>query len=126
MREGNITELFAGKVSEYGEGSRKVVHDGGTEIGVFRVGDDFYAYRNFCVHQGGPVCEGMILGKVEPVLGEDRGIIDERFSEEEVHMICPWHGWEYDVATGECAADRRLRLQKYEVVRRGEKIYVIA
>lgn len=117
--------LFAGKASEYGEGSRKVIRDGETEIGVFRVGGRFYAYENSCLHQGGPVCEGVVLGKVETVLGEDRGVLGERFSEEEIHIVCPWHGWEYEVATGECAADRRLRLRKYEVVQRGEEIYVV-
>ncbi len=120
-----MTELFAGRADEYGEGSRKVVRDGDAEIGVFRVGEKFYAYENTCLHQGGPVCEGMILGKVETVLGEERGVVEERFSEEEIHVVCPWHGWEYDIATGECAADRRLRLKKYEVAQREGGVYVV-
>jgi len=49
----------------------------------------------------------------------------QRFSDE-VHFVCPWHGYEYDLKTGECAADRRLRLKTYQVVRRGEDIYVVA
>ena len=40
--------------------------------------------------------------------------------------MCPWHGYEYDIRTGECAADRRLKLKAYEVVRRGEDIDVRA
>lgn len=117
--------MFAGKEHEYRDGSRKVIRDGETEIGIFRVGGEFYAYENVCLHQGGPVCEGMILGRVETVLGEDRSVVEERFSEEKIHIICPWHGWEYDIATGECAADRRLRLRKYEIVRRGDEVYVV-
>ena len=30
-----------------------------------------------------------------------------------MHFVCPWHGYEYDLKTGECAADRRLRLKSY-------------
>jgi nitrite reductase/ring-hydroxylating ferredoxin subunit len=41
-----------------------------------------------------------------------------------VNFVCPWHGYEYDIKTGECAADRRLRLKSYKVVRRGDEIYV--
>jgi nitrite reductase/ring-hydroxylating ferredoxin subunit len=41
-----------------------------------------------------------------------------------VNFVCPWHGYEYDIKTGECAADRRLRLKKYKVVRKGDEIYV--
>ena len=32
---------------------------------------------------------------------------------------------EYDIKTGECAGDRRLKLRKYPVVRRGEEIFVV-
>lgn len=117
--------LFAGKENEYGEGSRRIVRHGETEIGVFRVDGTFYAYENSCLHQGGPVCEGVIIGKVEAVLGEDKGVVEERFSEKENHIVCPWHGWEYDVVTGECAADRRMRLKRYEVVLRGGEVYVV-
>ena len=50
----------------------------------------------------------------------------QRFASDQVHFVCPWHGYEYDLRTGECAADRRLKLKTYEVVRRGEDIYVRA
>ena len=48
------------------------------------------------------------------------------FPADEVHFVCPWHGYEYDLKTGECAADRKLKLKSFEVVRRGEDIYVVA
>ena len=73
----------------------------------------FYAYQNLCVHQGGPACEGIIMHKVEDVLGPDRTWHGQKFSGDEVHFVCPWHGYEYDLKTGECAADRRLRLKAY-------------
>ena len=51
-------------------------------------------------------------------------LVGQKFSEEQVNFVCPWHGYEYDIKTGECAADRRLRLRKYNVVRRGDEIFV--
>jgi nitrite reductase/ring-hydroxylating ferredoxin subunit len=74
---------------------------------------------------GGPVCEGRILGKVEVVLDDDKTVLGERFSETDVHLVCPWHGYEYDLATGECAVDRRLRLRRFDVVEKGDEIYVV-
>jgi len=44
---------------------------------------------------------------------------------DEVHFVCPWHGYEYELQTGECVGDRRLRLKKFDVVRRGEDIFVV-
>jgi nitrite reductase/ring-hydroxylating ferredoxin subunit len=41
-----------------------------------------------------------------------------------VNFVCPWHGYEYDLKTGECVPDRKLRLKKYKVVRKGDDIYV--
>jgi len=100
------------------------VHAGDVQIGVFRVKGKLVAYANSCIHQGGPGCQGEILGKVEEVLGTDKTVISERFSEDEIHLVCPWHGWEYNLETGECAADRRLRLRPYPVVLRGDEVYV--
>ena len=43
-----------------------------------------------------------------------------------IHFVCPWHGYEYDLKTGECVGDRRLKLKRFEVVHRGDDIFVIA
>lgn len=120
-----LAKWFVGKLSDFEENDRTVVSTDETEIGVFRRDGNFYAYENFCLHQGGPACEGVLIGKVESVFAEDKSVLGERFSEEEMHFVCPWHGWEYDLATGECAADRRLRLRKYQIVQRGDEVYVV-
>ena len=120
-----MPEVFVAKLSELPDGERRIVEHGGLEIGVFHWQGQLYAYQNLCVHQGGPACEGIIMHKVEDVLGPDRTWHGQKFSGE-VHFVCPWHGYEYDLKTGECAADRRLRLKSYQVVRRGEDIYVVA
>jgi Rieske [2Fe-2S] domain len=57
--------------------------------------------------------------RVVDLIGPDRTYLGQAFADE-MHFVCPWHGWEYDVTTGECAGDRKLRLRKYDVVRRAK------
>jgi nitrite reductase/ring-hydroxylating ferredoxin subunit len=121
-----MTDIFVAKAAELPDGERRIVSHAGVEIGVFHWRGAFYAYQNLCAHQGGPACEGLIMHKVEDVLAPDRTWHGQRFSSDQVHFVCPWHGYEYDLRTGECAADRSLKLKTYEVVQRGGDIYVRA
>ena len=74
------TEILVGKRADFADDGRRVVTFAGFDIGVLCHGGRFYAYENRCVHQGGPVCEGRVLGKVEAVLGKDKTLLHERFS----------------------------------------------
>ena len=112
-------------MSDFEDERRKIVSANGRDIVIFRYKDRFYALDNTCLHAGGPVGEGLILGKVEAILSEDKRLLGERFSEDEIHIVCPWHGWEYDIETGRCAGDGRLRLRRYETIQRGDDIYVV-
>jgi nitrite reductase/ring-hydroxylating ferredoxin subunit len=118
-------EQLVGTRADFEDGGRRIVSAGSTEIGVLHHEGRFYAYENRCLHQGGPVCEGRILGKVEAVLDENMAVLGERFSSDEVHLICPWHGYEYNLTTGQSAVDPRLALRRFEVVERGDEIYVV-
>ena len=113
-------------MDQLADGDRVIVSAAGREIGVFRHRGEFVAYENRCLHQGGPACEGVLVGKVEAVLGPDQAVLGERFSPTQTHFVCPWHGWEYDLGTGRCAADPRLRLRRFEVVERDGDLYVLA
>lgn len=121
-----MTDVFVAKISQFPDGDRRIVSHGKNEIGVFHWQGQFFAYENLCLHQGGPACEGVMMHKVEDVLGPDRTFQGQRFSKDEMHFVCPWHGYEYDLKTGECAADRKLKLKSFKVERRGEDIYVVA
>lgn len=120
-----MAEWLVGKVSEIKDGDRKIVTAGKREIGVFHKGGAFYAYSNTCLHQGGPACEGMMINNVVDVIDKDRLYQGQTYGDE-MHFVCPWHGYEYDLKTGECIGDRKQKLRKYEVVRRGDEIYVVA
>src|SRR5262249_26359623 len=61
---------------------------GDVEVGVFRVKGRLVAYENRCMHQGGPVCTGEIVGRYEQVLNSDGTVGGERFDETEPHLVC--------------------------------------
>ena len=96
-----------------------------TRSACFTKDGAYYAYSNYCVHSGGPACEGILINKVVDLIAEDRTYQGQTFSDE-MHFVCPWHGYEYELKTGQCVGDRRLKLKKFDVVRRGDDIYVVA
>ena len=120
-----MPECFVAKASDLHDGDRRIVIAGREEIGVFFKNGAYFAYSNYCVHSGGPACEGIMINRVVDVIADDRTYQGQVFSDE-VHFVCPWHGYEFELRTGQCVGDRRLRLKKYDVVRRGDDIYVVA
>ncbi|MGH6674082.1 MAG: Rieske (2Fe-2S) protein [Xanthobacteraceae bacterium] len=120
-----MVELFVCKAGEIKDGDVRIVAANDVEVGVYCRGGKYYAYRNQCLHQGGPACEGVMLPKVEDVFGKDHVLLGQRFDEGEIHIVCPWHGWEYKLTTGECAPDPKLKLKRHEVVQREGGIYVV-
>jgi nitrite reductase/ring-hydroxylating ferredoxin subunit len=120
------SEVRVAAASDFVDGQRVLIRVDGREVFVFERDGRYYAFENVCRHMGGPVGEGNLIGKVEAVLDESKALLYERFSAAEIHLVCPWHGWEYDIETGECVADRRIKLRRYEAVQRGEDVYVIA
>jgi nitrite reductase/ring-hydroxylating ferredoxin subunit len=119
-----MAELFVAKASDLPDGDRRIVTAGSEEIGVFHKDGSFYAYSNYCAHAGGPACEGLMINRVVDLIADDRTYVGQSFGDE-VHFVCPWHGFEYELTTGECVGDRRLKLTRYDVVRRGDDIYVV-
>lgn len=91
-------------------GGRKIVEVGGRSIGVFNVDGEFFALRNRCPHEGGPLCKGYLSGLIQSQ--EPGEYTYERRGE---ILRCPWHGWEFDVKTGQSWFDpAKLRVKSYE------------
>lgn len=118
-------DLYVAKASEFADGDRRIVKHNDKEIGVFRWAGEFYAYSNYCVHQGGPACEGLVIHQVEQIVDDARQWHGFRFSDDHINFVCPWHGWEYDLKTGEFVGNRKLSLQRYAIRKNGEDIYVV-
>ena len=83
----------------------------GRSIGVFNVDGEFFAIRNRCPHQGAPLCEGKLWG----VLSADKPGSFQYESRKEI-LTCVWHGWEFNIRTGQSWCDpQRLRVRSFDV-----------
>jgi nitrite reductase/ring-hydroxylating ferredoxin subunit len=91
-----------------GEGERRLLELAGHAIGVFCVDGRFFALANRCPHRGAPLCShGEVVNAVA-------GAGDEAHVASEGSLVrCPWHKWDFDIATGACTVDRRLRVRRY-------------
>lgn len=98
-------------VDELPPGGRKVLEIAGRSIGVFNLGGEYFALRNRCPHQGGPLCQGRLTGfLMARVPGE------YEYTRRGEILRCPWHGWEFDVRTGQSWFDpARTRVRTYPV-----------
>ena len=77
-----MSEIRAASLDAVPPGQPMLVEIEGTHVVLARVGDRVYACGGVCAHQGGPLSEGKLSG---------------------FRLACPWHGWMYDVRTGQCA-----------------------
>ena len=98
-------------VGDIPPGGRKLVTVRGRPIAVFNLGGEFFGLLNRCPHQGGSLCEGVLTGLVEaPTPGE------YTYSRKGEILRCPWHGWEFDVRTGQSYCDpEKIRTKSYPV-----------
>ena len=104
-----MREVVVARADEIGPGERKLVQIGGRSIGVFNVEGEYFALRNRCPHQGGPLCEGF---QFAPLRADEPGRY-QRGREGEI-IRCPWHGWEFEVRTGRSWFDpARTRVRAY-------------
>ena len=91
------------KISDIPKGRGKTFTVKGKRIAIFNDGGKMYALDNACAHALGPLGRGRVKNGL---------------------VVCPVHGYAYDVKTGDCQTDPRLRVKSYEVVVEGEQIQV--
>jgi len=119
-----MAELLVCKHGDIAEGGVRIVRDGALEIGVIRHGGHYYAYRNHCPHQGGPACEGLRMPQIKELIDEQGVYHGKTYDETDMHIVCPWHGYEFHLSDGVHVADKRIRLQKFKVIERDGDVYV--
>jgi nitrite reductase/ring-hydroxylating ferredoxin subunit len=76
---------------------------GGTSIAVANVDGSFYATANACPHAEGPLGEGVVEG---------------------CSVVCPYHGWRFDLRTGACATVPGKSVKTYPVQVVGDAVCV--
>ena len=92
-REGQVVTV--GRVEQVPEGRGATVELlNGTELALYNVGGEFYAIENFCPHKGAPLADGRLCGQA---------------------VECDWHGWRFDLRTGDCLTNRAA-VETYEVI----------
>lgn len=96
-------EVLVGQVDEIQEGERKIIEFKGQSIGVFHHKGEWYALSNKCLHRSGPVCTGALEGDI---------------------LSCPWHGYQYNVTTGQMLLDSETSLPSYPVEIREGEVYI--
>lgn len=100
--------LFAAR--EVAPGERRIVTVGKRTIGIFNVAGRFYALHNRCPHKGGPLCTGPVCGTSLPT-----ETYTFRYGWEGEIVRCAWHGWEFEIATGQALADPKVRARTFPV-----------
>lgn len=66
----------------------------GKTLAVFNIDGTFHVIDNTCVHRGGPLGEGEVEGQI---------------------VSCPWHGWQFNLSTGECVKNPLAKVTVYSV-----------
>lgn len=92
------------KVTDLKPGDCLSVEAGGIGVALFNADGTIYALNNTCPHAGGPLGEGFLDGHI---------------------VECPWHGWRYNVKTGERVENPDFKVACYPVQVEGNEIRVL-
>ena len=99
------------RVSDIASGGNKVVTINGRDIVVFHVNGRFFALLNRCPHEGAPLQKAACVAHLSAA--EPGAFKRTRVGE---MLRCPWHGWEFDMATGQSYFDPKgTKVRSYPV-----------
>ena len=93
--------IIVANPDELKPGECKVVEADGKKLALYNVEGTFYATDNTCLHQGGPLGDGDLEGKI---------------------ITCPWHFWQFDVTTGENTEAPNAKLKCFQVQVKRDKV----
>lgn len=91
-------------IADIPEGQCLLVQNGGAALAVFNAGGGrVYACGAVCPHEDGPLSEGWLEGDA---------------------VVCPWHGFDFELATGRCGVDPALSVPVYPARVRDDAVEV--
>jgi len=99
---GSHVEVPVARLEDLPSGTARHVKVGKSDIALVRVGDDVYALSNLCRHAFAPLAEGYVDG---------------------YQLVCPWHGWRYDVRDG-TTDHPNADVRTFPVTIRGDEVFV--
>jgi nitrite reductase (NADH) small subunit/3-phenylpropionate/trans-cinnamate dioxygenase ferredoxin subunit len=95
--------VSAARIQEIPPGTGRTVEVHGVWIALFNVDGTYYAIDNACPHAGGPLGEGTLCGSV---------------------VECPWHGWKFDVVSGQRVGNPNFEVPCCQVRVEGDQVLV--
>ena len=105
------TRHIVAAVDDIAPGTSKIVDINGRAIGIFNVNGEFFALLNRCPHAAAELCKGNIVALVQ-----SDGVGDYQLHRHGEFVRCPWHGWEFEISTGQSWCDPgSLKVKQYEV-----------
>ena len=120
-----IMKVFrVGEVSDFKNRDKKIVIIDDQEVGIFRINDNFFAWKNQCPHQGGPVCQGRLFPLVKENLDSEMQSHGRIYDEKKLNIVCPRHGLEFDIETGEHPGNPKLKLDPITIEVYSDILYV--
>src|SRR4029077_17389227 len=99
------------RTSDIPPGGNKVVGIDGRDIVVFHVNGEFFALLNRCPHEGAPLEKAACVARLT---SPEPGVYKRSRVGE--FLRCAWHGWEFDMRTGQSWFDaKRFKVRSYSV-----------
>jgi NAD(P)H-dependent nitrite reductase small subunit len=86
------------RLDDIPEGAAKMIRVKGEEMAVFKRDGQVYAIQNTCPHEGGQLSKGWL---------------------ESDEVVCPLHGYKFDLKTGACSTDPKLKAKIFKLVGHG-------
>ena len=106
-----MTRHVVARVGDIPPNGSKRVEVKGRQIALFHVNGEYSALTDRCPHEGGSLCAGRLIGLVT---SKEPG----RYEYSRPHGVvqCSWHGWEFDLRTGQSYCDPdSIRARTYQV-----------
>ena len=98
-----MVKIEIGKKEEFQEDTGTLIEKEGKQIAVFNKNGKLFAIDHVCLHKGGPLAEGFV---------------------DDNTVTCPWHGWQYNIETGECLTSQGMKLNAYKIFEENEKVFL--
>ena len=99
-------------VEELPPGASRLVTVQGRTVGIFNVNGEYHALLNRCPHMAAPLCKGVVTGLIT-----SPAQYQAELSRDGEILRCPWHGWEFDILTGQSVFNpHRVRVRSYKVL----------
>jgi len=106
-----MSQHVVAAVGEVASGASKLVTVKGREIALFNVAGEYFAFFNRCPHAGAALCSGKVVRRA---YSEEPG--QYKLAQDHPMLRCPWHGWQFDLRTGEAWCDpKTITARNYPV-----------